>query len=385
MRIFYRKKWIITILIIFVSIYFIYHTHKKNDLNLPVVSVTKGDITEFAEAVGYIKPHHSSIIKSQVDGIVAEIYHREGEYVTKGTPLIRVDPAPSPEVYAGAYQELADASAREKSSLRDVHRFEKALKDGLINSNYTDFIVARENYDTSKASRILAEQKLALIEKGNTIVAGKPIANIVVSPIDGYILNRNVEVGDPVLSLSSAQASTVLFSIANMHDLMFEGLVDEMDAAKIKIGMPVDITIGSVPDKTIRGVLTKIALQSESENIAKGGATATQENSPFNVGFEVEAADLKIPQGLILRSGYSATAKIQTNSVKNIMVLPARVVQFKDQEVYVLIPPKSSKEEPKHVPVTIGLSNGVEVEIKSGLKLGDKVLDKQDVKIVDDE
>jgi HlyD family secretion protein len=356
--------------------------NKETGSNVPLVSVISGDIFEYAEAIGYIKPHHQSIIKSQVDGIVAEIYHREGEYVTKGTPLIRIDPAPSPEIYAGTYQELADAKAREKSSLSDVRRFQKALKEGLINTNYTEYITAQENYDTAKASRILAEQKLALIEKGNTIVAGKPIANVVVSPIDGYILNRNVDIGDPILSISSAQASTIIFSIADMQDLMFEGLVDEIDAAKVKVGMLARIYVGSLPDIYITGTLDKISLQSEMGNIAAGGVSATGDNSPFNVGFDVQVTNLKVPSNVALRSGYSATAKIKTGFAHNVLILPARVVQFKDSETYVLVPAISSKNaEPIHVPIVIGLSDGVDIEIKKGLKLGDKVLDKQEVKI----
>ncbi|MBU1558441.1 MAG: efflux RND transporter periplasmic adaptor subunit, partial [Gammaproteobacteria bacterium] len=305
------KKWLfLLILIVVVGAGLWGYFHFRQPVQaLPTVAVTKGTIVEQAQAVGYIKPQHSNTIKSQVDGIVGKIFHYEGEFVKKGTPLIEISPTPSPEEYASAYQALNDATSRTNNAKNDLDRYERALKLGLISKDYTDYIAAKRTYQTDRFSQILAAQKLALLEKGKTTVAGKAIANIVTSPIDGFILNRLVDVGDSVISISSAQSSTALFTMANMSDLKFEGTVDEIDASKIKDGMAATITVGALSDQKITGVLTRISLQSDKENQAQGAGTVDSD-SPFNIGFKVEVTQLKAPTNILLRSGYSATANI---------------------------------------------------------------------------
>ncbi|MCL5261083.1 MAG: efflux RND transporter periplasmic adaptor subunit [Gammaproteobacteria bacterium] len=378
-----RKKTVfIGILLLLIAGYwFFFHSSTPKDLAL--VAVTKGSLTSHAEAVGYIKPLHSSIVKSQINGTVEAIYHSEGEYVNKNTPLLKVKPAPDPADYAATYQELADATLLEKNSELDLARYEKALKARLITPNFGEYLAVQKTHNSARIRRILASQKLALLDRGETKVGGKNIANIVLSPIDGYILSRNVDVGDPVISISSAQSATALLSMADMHDLMFQGLVDEMDVSKIKLGLPAEIKIGSVPDKIITGTVTRIALQSDKENTAQGVASSSatlSSNSPFNVGFKVEITALQFPKDLILRSGYSATATINLQHVDNVLLLPMRVIQFKNDKPYVLLPVKG-KKDPKQQPVEIGLTDSINVEIKSGLKLGDQVIDKPDTTV----
>lgn len=372
------KKFIIFLIIIAVIGSGFYYFHRKTVKapELSAVIVQKGTIVEKAQAIGYIQPRHSNTVKSPVNGTVAEIYHEEGEFVKKGEPLVKIKPEPEPEGYAAAYAEVEVTRAQESSALKDLRRFDHALKTKLITRNFTDYINARNNYDTAKANRILAEQKLALLNKGTTKVANRTIDNIVKSPISGYILARNVDVGDPVISLSSAQASTPLFTMANMGDLMFQGSVDEMDAAKLKLGMAAIVTVGAEPKQTITGGVSKIALQSDQQKL--DGAQADSD-LPFNVSFEVEITKLKLPEHLILRSGYSATADVAIKTAKNVLILPERVLHFRDNKVYVLLPPAKPDEKPKEQTVKIGLSDGMNAEIISGVKLGDKILDKPDI------
>ena len=378
------KKWIVlaivAILLVIVGVLIAHQRNAKPDEL--TVSVIKGNIVESAEAVGYIKPRHFNIVKSQVDGIVEEIYHYEGEYVAAGTPLVKIKPTPNPADYASAHQAVDAAKVKEDAAHIDVVRLERELKNHLISKDYNDYTNALAAYATAKTQRILAEQKLALLDVGRTQVAGKPIANIVTSPVEGYILNRNINVGDPVLSISSYQTSTLLFSVADMKDLMFEGLVDEMDAVKIKEKMPTTIRVGTLPDELITGAVNKVSLQSEKENVSQGGQSSNI-SAPFNVGFKTQVTDLKIPVGVVLRSGYSATASIKIGMVKDVLLLPMRVIQFKGDEQYVLLPPVGTAK-PKQQPVKLGISDGVNIEIKGGLHLGDKVLDKVETPVVDD-
>lgn len=380
-----QKKWLLIGIILCITMVFslVFFYCKKIAPIIPTTEVTKGSIVEQSEAVGYIKMRHFSTIKSQVDGIAELIYHDEGEYVTKGTPLIKIKPAPAPHDYAEKHQALANALSDEKETELVFKRYKHLLDNKIIRANNIDYTSAQNKYITAKNNRILAEQKLALLEHGETIVAGKQIANIVVSPVDGYILHRSVNMGDPIISMSSAQSATPLFIVANMQELMFQGSVDERDAAKIKIGMLAKIKIGSLPDQEVTGKISRIALQSDKENKensnqGNSGSSSSDQNSPFNVGFKVEITELQLPKDLVLRSGYSATADIQIKKVDNILLLPIRVVQYKDTKPFVLLPTKNGKE-PKHQPIELGVSDNMNIEIKSGLKFGDKVIDQPDM------
>ena len=188
-------------------------------------------------------------------------------------------------------------------------------------------------------------------------------------------MTRNVDVGDPVISLSSAQASTILFTMANMKNLVFKGSIDEMDASRIHLGMEAIISIGAIDSKKeITGTVTKIGLQSEQEN-EKTGSSSIDSNLPFNVSFQVEISHLKIPKGLLLRSGYSAVATINIKTAKDVLILPERVLHFKGDAVYVLLPSEKKNEKDIEREVTIGISNGITAQITNGLKLGERVLD----------
>ena len=152
----FRKKWIFLFLVLLAASVFLYiHFSQTTQNPFTTVAVVAGDISEKAEAVGYIKPSHFSTIKSQVNGTVAAIYHFEGEYVTKGTPLVKIDATPDPADYATAFEKLEAAIAAEKNATTDFERFQLALKKRLITANYSEYINAHKNYDNARFERIL--------------------------------------------------------------------------------------------------------------------------------------------------------------------------------------------------------------------------------------
>jgi HlyD family secretion protein len=366
---------VVTILVLFVG-YATIANRRNAQKNLVLVPVKRGTIIKKAQAIGYIKPLHSNRVKSSVNGTVAELYHDVGDFVKKGEPLVRIHPEPEPSSYAAIYEAYNEAVINLKSAFKNYMRYKEALAAKIITRRYTDYINARNNYKIAQEKYNLAKQKLSLLEKGTTIVGNKTVANIVKSPINGYILSRNVDVGDPVISLSSAQASTTLFTMANMHNLMFEGAVDELDAGRIHLKMLADVTIGAQPNKPIKGMLTKIALRSDQENVKDSDNSKLNSNLPFNVSFSVQVTHLQIPSGLILRAGYSATADIDIKTAKNVLMIPERVLNFTDNDkVYVLLPSGNKQQPTKKQFITIGLTDGMNAEIKSGLKKGDKVVD----------
>lgn len=373
------KKWfIIIICLLFAGLILLIAYNKTHTLPTPLatVKVTRQDIVEQAVAIGSIVPRHSTTIKSQLSGVVDQIFYDAGDYVYANTKLLELRPNLVPQNYAQMLSDVATDKANLLADGRKTTGYERLIQEKVISPNDFDYLTAKQAYEADKAKLAYDQETLALNTKGEAKIGGKPMKSEVISPVEGYILQRNVDVGTPVISVSDSQEATVLFTVANMRDLVFRGTVDEMDAAKLKENMASEITIGALPDTIIQGVLTKLALQSDNQNAAtdtSANSNNQTNQSPFNVAFDVEVGNLKIPNNIKLRSGYSATAKITIKTAKNVLTVPERILIFKDNKVYVNLPDK--KGLPKLQEITVGISDGINTQVLSGLQEGQEVME----------
>ena len=183
------------------------------------------------------------------------------------------------------------------------------------------------------------------------------------APAEGILLQRLVNPGDPVVPLTSYQAGTDLATLADMNNLIFKGTVDEIDVGKLTIGMPVRLKIGALPDQSVTGKLSRIAPQAIEKDNAKL--------------FEVEII-MDSFKDIILRAGYSANADIVIREKKDILLIPERLVIFEDDgaKTFVEIPGDTPEAEPKKIAVQVGLSDGLNIEITSGLKEGEQLIQR---------
>lgn len=372
-----KKKWFITIIIIvIVCVTLITElSHSSATNKAKTVKVTKGTIKEKVVAVGNITPKQLIEVKSPISGTIAKLYHDDGDYVTAGEPLFEIQPQPTPSDFAAAKQKVASDQVILKNALTSLNSYKFLLKNKAISPVDKSYQQAIETYRTSKLNLELAKEQLALLKKGKTTIAGQQVANIVKSPISGYVLQRNVDLGGAVIGESSAQAGSTIFTIANMQHLMFKGQISEIDASKIHTGMPATIKIAALPKQKVQGILTNIALQSVQAAAKNDGASSNSSSSsstsPFNVGFQVKITHLKIPKTIKLLAGYSATASIVVQTAKNVMTLPETALQFSGNKTYVWVPGKNNK--PKKQFIKVGLSNGMQVQVLSGLQMGETI------------
>lgn len=173
-----------------------------------------------------------------------------------------------------------------------------------------------------------------------------------------------INVGDPIVPLSSYQAGTVLFTLADMKKLLFKGTVDEIDVGKLKEGMEADIQVGALPGKPVKGILDKISLKAQKDD-----------NTTV---FPVEIV-IQIEEGSVLRAGYSANANIIIQKKDSVLVIPERVVTFRNDSAFVNIPEGEGKKE---IFIETGLSDAIYIEIFSGLKKDQEVLEKEVKEII---
>ncbi|CAH6897496.1 Membrane-fusion protein [Vibrio chagasii] len=336
----------------------------------PTLVVEKGTIEKQAVAVGNIVPAHSVSIKSQIDGIVGEMYVQVGEKVKQGQALIKVRPNPTPQALTDASTDLMRSEADLESAKQKLANLESLVKQDIIPKNYDEYVSARSTVKSAQANVLQKRQNLELIRSGEASIGNARLTSTIYAPIDGTVLNRKVEVGEPIISTESSQAATEMMSLADMNSLIFKGSVSEHDAAQLTPGMPVLLTVAPYPDMEISGVLTKVAIQSENLNSPEGNATAKS----FDNGFEVEVGELNIPKEILLRSGFSSTAQITLKKSENVLTLPERALKFDGDTPNVLIPDSSEQGFHKQK-VKLGLSDGINVEVLDGVKLDEEIID----------
>ncbi|MBC3616296.1 efflux RND transporter periplasmic adaptor subunit [Vibrio metschnikovii] len=364
-----NKRWIAVAIVLMAGGYWGSAHLSKPKASLPTLTVQLGQIEKQAIAVGQIVPAHSVSIKSQIEGIVGEIFHHVGAHVNAGTPLIKITPNPTPQALTEATTMLMQSEASLESAKQNVTNLERLVKQNIIPKNYGDYIQAQADLKSKLADVVQKRQNLELIRSGEASIGDAKLTSTLTAPIDGTILNLKVEVGEPIISTASSQAATELMSIADMKNMIFKGSVSEHDAAQLAVGMPVTVILAPFPTLNIEGVLSKVAVQSEKLN-----NTSSSNNTGFDNGFEVEISQLNFPEDITLRSGFSATAHIILEKVENVVTVPERALRFQGNQAEVLIADDSEYGFTAQ-PVTLGLSDGINVQIISGLENQQTIVD----------
>ncbi|HET7452195.1 MAG TPA: efflux RND transporter periplasmic adaptor subunit [Thermoanaerobaculia bacterium] len=333
---------------------------KKGDKN-KLVTVESGAITEKALAVGQIEPRQKFSIKSTITGIVKKSMIQVGDRVRAGDPLFEINPDPTPTDITTVTNSVSSTTAALAKARLDYERTASLYKQGLASK--ADFDAAKTILDLAAISAQGAVQNREITLNGKVKDAGIMIESIVRAPASGTVLTRAVNVGDPVVPLTSYQPGTELATVADMSDLLFRGTIDEIDVGKIAVGMPTRIKVGALPSDVVTGKVTRIAPQAQQ----KEGATL------FDVWIELDPATK-----ITLRAGYSANAEIVIREKKDVLTIPERLVEFEDggNKAFVQVAPADPKGKPVKTEVKVGISDGLNVEIVSGLTAGQKLVEK---------
>ena len=361
-----KKKIILTsfavIILAGAAVLFFGNSKSSKDDQLPRVKVKMGTIVDKALAVGTIEPEIEISVKSKVSGVVKHIFVDVGQFVKAGEPLLEVKPDPTPLELADAKRQAQLAQVDVDNLKKDLPRQEVLLKNKLIaDKEFEDF---QRQYDGAELRLKMANEHVALMESGKVKIGDTEIESIVKAPIDGFVLNRSIETGDPVTPQTSYMEGTVLMKMANMDRLLFKGTVDEIDVGKMKEGMDVEIKVGALPTDSVKGVLRKIWLKAEK----KDNATV------FPIEILIPGA-----RNTTLRAGYSANANIIIQRKSNVLTIPERVVTFRNDSSFVKVPAGPDKDQEKLIKT--GLSDAITIEVVSGLKDGDEVIEKPVKKI----
>jgi len=339
---------------------------KDDKDGIKLVTLQQGAITEKAVAVGQIQPRQKFSVKSKISGIVRHCLAQVGDSVRAGDPLFEIAPDPTPQELTDVDHTLESAKASYELARADFERAQQLSRSGVLAKSDLDARV--QSFELAKIALGRAEQQRDLTRKGRVSGAGLQMESIIRAPAAGTILTRAVNPGEPVVPLTSYQPGTELATIADMTDLIFKGTVDEIDVGKLRVGLTARIKVGALPTDVVTGKVSRIAPQAQQ----KEGATL------FDVEIELDRGTK-----IVLRAGYSANADVIIREKKDVLVLPERVVIFEDggKKTFVEVPGATEKAEPKKREIVLGISDGMNVEVASGLEKGSKVLERPPKKI----
>jgi len=391
--------------------YYFYQQNNKDPFIYKKVKPKIEDVLKKTVATGSVKPRKEVNIKPQVSGVVEKLYVEAGQLVTKGQKLAKIKLVPSEVNINNAQSSVELARIRYKESQRELERQkqvnsqnldvnqsklqyevskveeerqQKLFNDGVISQQeYQNFKVDMDvkqtayqnaqilsgnnlkqftaDVDIRKQELEAAINNLSLLREGAT-KNSRQVSNVVTSTVSGMILELPVE-GSSVIERNTFNEGTSIATIADMTSLIFEGQVDESDVGKLTEGMPLVLTVGAIVDEKFDALLEYIS----PKGIVEEGT----------VKFEIRA-DITPRENIFLRAGYSANADIILGKKEQVVTVNERDVIYNNDSTFVEVATGDQEFEKREV--KLGLSDGIIVEVISGLDTITEIKMRQDEK-----
>jgi HlyD family secretion protein len=285
--------------------------------------------------------------------VVEKLYVTAGQTVRKGDIIARISLRPNMLNVNSAEAQLLTAKINLRNQALDLERYRKLLAEKLISE--TQFNQFSMNYDLQKEAVDSAENSLLLLKTGATKNSEK-VSNMIPATIDGTVLDVPNKEGAFIVETSTFQSGTSLATLADMNDMIFEGLVDESEVGKLRQGMQLVLNVGALEGKPFAAIL---------EYISPKGVT-----DQGTIKFTIRAA-VKLDKELFLRSNYSANADIVLGKKENALAINEGDLIIEDKLTFVEV--ESAAQTFVKREIKTGLSDGINIEVISGLKPEEKI------------
>ena len=339
---------------LFAIAYFV-RTNSKSAIEYETTNPFISSIELTSVVTGKVIPEDEVEIKPQLNGIIEKILVEEGDTVQNGQLIAVIKVVPDERSVYGAQAQVTSSKLNLENGEKQLNRAKELFAKQIISQQ--EFEDAELRYNSAKENLKAAENDLEIIRNGS--VAGSSTANTNIrATLSGTILEIPVEVGDQVIAANNFNAGTSVAIIADLSQMIFEGKVDEAEVGNLSNGMKIIVSMAAIPNKEFDAKLKFVAPKGTEE----GGA----------VQFKIEA-ELALDDDTFVRAGYSANGALVVNSKTDIMVIPEAVLQFdrKTQQPYVEIEISDQNFERREIET--GLSDGIKVEILSGVEMTDNI------------
>lgn len=339
----------------------IYFGNKNSQANetYETTSPFMGNIEVKAVATGEVKPLKTIEIKPNISGVIKSINVAEGQYVEKGQLICEIKVVPNVQSLNAARQSINAAKIIVDQERRNFGRTSTLYQQGVL---------PRQDYDNANATYQSALQQLKTAEYDYKVAQTGVAPGLeayattrILATASGMILDIPVEVGNMVQEINNFSTGTTITTMADVKKMIFEGKVDEAEVGKLKEGMKINVSIGAIPNKTFTAILDFISPQ----GVASNGV----------VQFEIKAP-VQLDSDNFIRAGYSANAEVVTQEAKNVLLVKTAHVRYdENQKPYVEVLKSGKGQDAAYEKkyITLGITDGVNVQVKTGLKKSDKI------------
>ena len=340
--------------VLYATVFFI-KSNSKSSIQYDTQTALITSIEMKSVATGKVIPEDEVEIKPQISGIIQTLYVEEGDNVKTGDLLAKVKVVPNEQSLNSAKGRLANTKILMQNARIEFNRNKGLFEKEIISQQ--DFQNAELNYSRAKQDVTNAESDLQIIKLGSA--GGSATANTNIrATVSGTVLEMPIKEGDQVVESNTFNNGTTIAIIADLSKMIFEGKVDEAEVGKLKIGMPLTINLGAIQDKEFEARLKFIAPKGNEEQGA--------------VQFKIEG-DVYLDKDFFVRAGYSANASLVLERKDSILAIPEALLQFdkKTEKPYVEVQIKDQEFERKDIET--GISDGINVEILSGITIEDNI------------
>ena len=305
-------------------------------------------------ATGKLNPEDEIELKPQVTGIVDMIYVEEGDMIEKGDLIAKIRVVPNEQSLTSAKSRINSSKLSYENSKRLFERSKELFNKGVISKQ--DYENSELSLNQANESYIEAQNVFKIIKQGSLSGGGLANTNIV-AQISGTILEIPVREGNQVIESNNFNAGTTIATVADMSIMIFEGQVDEAEVGKLEEGKDIKVVLGALGEEEFPSKLTFVA----PKGIEANGA----------VQFKIKA-NVEIPTSKV-RAGYSANAIIEIENTENSLCIKESLIQFNrfTEKPFVEILNDEGLFIKKDI--TIGISDGISVEVLEGIEEDDKI------------
>ncbi|MCK9450817.1 MAG: efflux RND transporter periplasmic adaptor subunit [Bacteroidales bacterium] len=336
------------------TLFYLYNKSQAKPVSFETSQAYVTDIIKKTVATGAVVPRKEIEITPKVSGIIDQIFVEPGDVVKKDQLIARVKIIPDMISLNNAESRVNRAKIQLEEMQKNYSRYKDLFEQQVIPE--AEFLTYDIAFRSAQEELATAEDNLQLIREGATKRGGSVTNTLIRSTIEGMVLAVPVEEGNSVIESNTFNSGTVIATIADMKEMIFEGKVDESEVGKIKEGMALILTIGAIENESFNAVLEHIAPKGVEENGA--------------VQFEIRAA-VNLKENQFIRAGYSANADIVLDKREQVLAINEGLLKFEDDTTYVEIEVAPQTFEKRMVKT--GLSDGLVIQVVEGLTETDKI------------
>ena len=369
-----RRGTLITLIIIGVlfilGVRYIWLKDQQDPIVYEYDQATIGSVVKKTVATGSIVPKEEVLIKPNISGIIDAIFVEAGQTVVTGDLIAKVRVVPNINSLNSAQNNIKAAKTQVETARLALERqtsiYERQqvlFQKGVISANEFDtarlsFDQATQRYNQEQVNLRAAEQTFDIVKTGSTQGLGAAANTEIRATVSGMVLDVPVKVGNQVIESNNFNDGTTIAILADVNKMIFEGKLDESEVGKIKENLALEITVGAIEDKSFDAVLDYIAPKGIEENGA--------------VQFEIKGS-LSKKDTTFIRAGLSANASIILARADSVLTIKESLVQYdrETQQAFVEIETGDQKFERRDL--TLGISDGLIVEVLSGISQEDKI------------